>query len=176
MAAPSLPLTPSFPAIAAQTIKIEGGFVDNPQDPGGATNLGVTQRVLDAMRREHPDWMLPPSVADLAEPQAVLIYRTYWDAIRGDALPTPLASCVFKQAINQGATRAIIELQMSLGVALDGNLGPVTIAAANRKDALDGVVDFIACAELNYARSADFPLFGKGWFRRATRTAIQAFS
>ncbi len=136
----------------------------------------MTQTVLDTMRAAHPEWNLPASVADLTTEGATLIYRTYWDAIFGDLLPGPLASCMFKQAINQGAHLAIIELQMSLSLRVDAQLGPVTIAAANHKPIRDTVVDFLAVSELNYMRSVNFPRFGKGWLRRSVRTAIEAFA
>lgn len=154
---------------------MEGGLVDNPKDPGGRTNLGITQATLDAAHATIPG--LPATVDELTPASVALIYRPrYWEAVRGDELPPALASCVFKQAVNQGVPRAIIELQDSLDVALDGHLGAVTLARAAAKDPKTAVTDFEAAAILNYVRSSNWPSFGKGWVRRAVRTGVEAFA
>lgn len=154
---------------------MEGGLVDNPADPGGRTNLGITQATLDGARKDIAG--LPATVDELTQVTAGMIYKPlYWDRVQGDVLPPALASCVFKQAVNQGVSRAIIELQDSLGLALDGRLGPVTIAAAQRKEPKAAVTDFEAAAILNYARSSQWSDFGKGWVRRAVRTSVEAFA
>lgn len=154
---------------------MEGGLVDNAKDPGGRTNLGVTQATLDEARATIAG--LPATVDELTPATVGLIYRPrYWDAVRGDELPPALASCVFKQAVNQGPARAIIELQDSLDVALDGHLGPVTIAKAGAKDPRAAVIDFESAAILNYMKSSNWAAFGKGWVRRAVRTSVEAFT
>jgi lysozyme family protein len=154
---------------------MEGGLVDNPADPGGRTNLGITQRTLDGCRSTIPG--LPATVDELTPATAALIYRPmFWDAVRGDELPEAIASCLFKQAVNQGVPRAIIELQDSLGLALDGHLGPVTLSAAARKDPVAAVTDFEAAAIMNYVKSSNWTNFGRGWVRRAVRTSVEAFA
>jgi len=162
----------AFDKALAELLGLEGGLVDDPL--GGRTNLGVTQARLDEARAKHPDWNLPEKVDDLTPDPVRPIYREYWDGVCGDKLQPALASCVFKQAVNQGPARAIIELQASLNVAVDGDLGPVTVAAANRKPPVDAVVDFISAAIVNYTRDAGWPGNGRGWVRRAVRTAMQA--
>ncbi len=165
----------NFARALIELLVLEGGLVDNPADPGGRTNLGVTQKLLDQVRHKYAD--LPAVVDDLTPDNVAPIYKgEFWDAIRGDELPAAIASCVFKQAVNQGAGRAIIELQSSLGLALDGNLGPVTLAAAQRKDPKHAVADFISAAILNYTRSSNFETFGHGWINRAVQTAVEAFA
>jgi lysozyme family protein len=168
-------MSAAFDKALAELLVLEGGLVDNPKDPGGRTNLGITQATLDACRATISG--LPATVDALTPATAALIYRPkYWDAVAGDQLPAALASCLFKQAVNQGVQRAIIELQDSLGLALDGHLGPVTIAAAQRKDVKSAVTDFEASAILNYSRSSNWATFGKGWVRRAVRTTVEAFA
>jgi lysozyme family protein len=165
----------AFSKALVELLVLEGGLVDNPADPGGRTNLGITQLTLDAVRSKYPG--LPAKVDELTPDTVAPVYKgEYWDAVRGDELPQALASCVFKQAVNQGVPRAVIELQQSLELIVDGNLGPVTVAAAQRKHPPDAVADFIVASILNYTRSSNFATFGKGWIRRAALTAVEAFA
>lgn len=78
---------------------------DDPIDPGGRTNLGITQRTLDAWRADHPD--APTRVDDLTIDTVGPIYRDrYWLKAGCDQLPEPLALVVFDTAVNLGVTRA----------------------------------------------------------------------
>lgn len=144
----------------------EGGYVDHPSDPGGATNLGITIGTLKAWRGK------PVSKADvkaLTKAEAGLIYRrNYWDQVRGDELPTGLDYAVFDFAVNSGVSRAVKYLQASLGVAQDGKLGPVTLTEATRSDTAE-VIDDLCDRRLAYLkRLKTWPTFGKGWTRRVS--------
>jgi lysozyme family protein len=117
--------------IIAFTIGLEGGFVDNATDPGGATNWGVTQHYLNVARAANVVLDLPANVADLTQVQAAQLYAAdQWVAVKGDSLPWPLALMAFDMAVNEGPNRAIVTLQQALGVTADGVLGPATLSAA----------------------------------------------
>lgn len=141
----------------------EGGFVHHPRDPGGATNKGVTQKVYDAFRysrgRSHQ------SVRFLEEGELEAIYKLqYWDAIRGDLLPSGLDYAVFDFAVNSGVNRAAKFLQAVLGVKQDGQIGAMTLSAiVNPKWTINALCD----RRMGFLRRlGTFATFGKGWTRR----------
>ena len=160
--------------IIARIIGIEAGYVDNPRDPGGATKYGVTQRYLDEHRGRVPG--LPASVADLTIAEATALYvADEWAEIQGDALPWPVAYLVMDTAVNSGAAEAVKLLQQALGLAVDGNLGPVTVAAANRGSVEDLCIEFAARRGVHYASlCATLAQFELGWMRRLIRSCITA--
>ena len=105
----------------------EGGFVQHPSDPGGATKFGITRETLARARGR------PVSVDDVRRPDArrrpsPIYRRLYWDAVRADELPPGLDLAVFDLAVNSGPSRAVRMLQAVLGVEADGIVGPVTLA------------------------------------------------
>ena len=105
------------------TLRWEGGFSDNPADPGGRTDHGIAETF-------HPEaWadgkVTPEEAAD--------IYRTsYWDAVEGDRLPEDLAVAMFESAVNPGVTASIMFLQAALGVGVDGVAGVKTWLALEK--------------------------------------------
>lgn len=150
----------------------EGGYVDHPSDPGGATNLGITHKTLARWRKISPWWQLPKSaVRDLQRPEAARIYRaSYWDRCRADSLPPGLDLALFDFAVNSGPDRAIRSLQAELGVAADGQIGPLTLDAVETYGARKGLGALIGAlcdrrlAFLN--RLSTFAVFGRGWTAR----------
>jgi lysozyme family protein len=103
----------NFPACLAITLKYEGGYSDNPRDPGGPTCRGITQRVYDAYRHGPLGYR---SVRYIAENEVQDIYRhQYWDAIRGDDLPAGVDLIAFDIAVNSGPGRATQWLAASAG-------------------------------------------------------------
>jgi lysozyme family protein len=119
-----------FEECLAHVLQSEGKFVDDPLDPGGATNQGITQKVYDAWRTARS---LPErSVADIedAEVRAIYIER-YWAAGRCGELPQPIDLIHFDAAVNHGVGTANRMLQTALGVGIiDGVVGKNTLAAA----------------------------------------------
>lgn len=121
--------------VAKIVLKHEGGLVDDPDDKGGRTNLGVTSGTLARARAVIPD--LPERVDDLTVSQALSIYqRLYWDACRCEQIPEPVDFLVFDAAINCGTGGAGKQLQRALNrmggdLKEDGSIGPLTLAAAN---------------------------------------------
>lgn len=85
--------------------KWEGGYVDHPNDPGGATNRGVTQRTYDAWRKSKGQ--PTRSVKELTKDEEVLIYyELYWSKAGCSELDYPMNIAVFDTAVNCGVGRA----------------------------------------------------------------------
>jgi lysozyme family protein len=157
-------MTDRFPRALELVLVHEGGYVDHPRDPGGATNLGVTIGTLSG-------WLGRPAtkaeVRALTVDAVAPIYRkNYWDAVRADDLPAGVDYCVFDFGVNSGPRRAIMALQRAVGVADDGRIGPITLAAVKRKSPED-IITRICSDRLSFMRRlSTWPTFGKGWQRR----------
>lgn len=154
----------AFAMALAEVLKHEGGYVDHPHDPGGATNRGVTIGTLSA-------WLGRPAtkaeVKALTVEAVTPIYRkNYWDAVQGDELPPGVALMVFDLAVNSGPGRAANFLQEAVGVTVDGRIGPVTVAKANALPAIDTINKLRERRERFYRGLSTFPTFGTGWLRR----------
>lgn len=138
----------------------EGGYVNDPQDPGGETNWGVTVAVARAHGYTGPMRELPAATAKA-------IYRKlYWDAVRADELPPALRYPVFDAAVNSGVSQSVKWLQRAVGTADDGRIGPQTLAAARAAQP-----DFAARRMLGQrlrfmAGLKTWPRFSGGWARR----------
>lgn len=158
-----------------EILKHEGGFVNHPKDPGGATNKGVIQRTYDSWR----DRKRQPrqSVRSITDAEVAAIYRRdYWDAVKADDLPVGVAYAVFDLAVNSGVKRAARYLQGAVGVAEDGVVGPATIAAARARDP-DAIVNAICDRRMTFLRGLEtFATFGKGWTRRVTDVRAKALA
>lgn len=142
----------------------EGGYVDHPSDPGGATNRGITIATLQRWRREP---VTKQDVKDLTRAEAAKIYLAYyWNAVRADELPTGLDMLMFDAAVNQGPGKSVRLLQEALGVTTDGRIGPQTLGAANAQDVARTIDEFCVLRGLHYASLSTFPTFGHGWLRR----------
>lgn len=138
----------------------EGGYVNHPADPGGATNWGITERVA----RQHGytgDMRLLPRAT------AIEIYRVdYWVRIQGESLPPSVAYHVLDAAVNHGAGNAIRWLQRAAGMADDGKLGPLTLGAVRSMAAVDVVLLFNHERLHFYTKLSTWGSFGRGWTRR----------
>ncbi|MBF0422760.1 MAG: glycoside hydrolase family 108 protein [Magnetococcales bacterium] len=138
----------------------EGGYSNDPNDPGGETRFGIS-------KRQYPNL----DIAHLTRETAADIYRNdYWRRICGDDLPPALAMVVFDAAVNQGVAKASRMVQESLGVTVDGAIGPDTLAMLARKKPADAVRDFMARRACHYAwlvaKNPSMGSFLMGWYRR----------
>lgn len=163
----------NFDDSLTSVLKHEGGFVDDPRDPGGRTNHGVTQTVYN-------DWRvgngLPENdVKDITAVEVMAVYKKrYWDAVKGDELPAGVDYCVFDFAVNSGVSRASRYLQRAVGALEDGKIGPATLAAAREKPA-PGIVETVCNYRLAFLRQlAIFDRFGMGWTRRVEDVRAKA--
>lgn len=139
-------------------LKMEGGLTDDPSDPGGLTNFGISQKSYPKL-----------DIKNLTIEQAKAIYReNYWNACHCDELSPKFAITVFDCAVNQGVGQAIRLLQISLDVDVDGIIGSKTIAASFK--ATSHVKKMLAQRLTAYTRlMIDNPkllVFAMNWFYR----------
>jgi lysozyme family protein len=155
----------NFELSLQKVIEHEGGYVNHPADPGGRTNLGVTQRVWE-------EWVGRPvterEMRALTVAQVSPLYKKrYWDAIHGDRLPAGLDYCLFDTAINSGVGRASRFIQEMVGVTADGVIGPRTLLAiSNRKDTAKLINEYCDKRLDFLQKLKTWPVFGRGWGRR----------
>lgn len=142
-----------------QLLGHEGGYSNNPVDPGGETMWGVTQRVAVANG-------YAGAMRDLPRDTAKVIYRRmYWEAVQADQLPSTLRFDVFDAAVNSGVSQAAKWLQLAVGTTPDGVIGAVTIAAARGAGPL--VPARYSGLRLQFMTNLPtWSAFGKGWARR----------
>lgn len=161
-------MTDAFATALAHVLAHEGGYVDHPDDPGGATNFGITLATLQSWRGRS---VTRADVRALTKAEAGDIYRArYWDVCRCDELPEPVAFIVFDAAVNHGVSRAVRLLQEALGVTADGRIGPATLGAARAADTKSLVTEIAARRMVLYGNLAHFRTFGLGWSRRLMGT------
>ena len=134
----------------------EGGYVNDPHDPGGETNMGISKRSYPSV-----------DIKNLTKEQACKIYQAdYWNKISGDLLPSGLDMVVFDSAVNSGVRKATMWLQEVLGVTVDGVLGPKTLMALKGKDT-STLIDKYLDTRLAFLKS--LPTWGRyknGWTTR----------
>lgn len=155
----------NFELALSEVLKSEGGYVNHPQDPGGATNRGITQAVYDGWRTQHS---IPrASVRYILDSEVKAIYRArYWNAVKGDDLPSGVDYCIFDFAVNSSPTRAAKYLQTAVGAAPDGFVGKDTIAMAADASPTS-VINAVCDSRLTFLRGLrTWATFGKGWERR----------
>ena len=151
-----------FDEIIEVVLEHEGGYVNDPKDPGGETNFGIA-------KRSNPD----VDIKNLTKAEATLIYKTkYWDKNKVESLPEELWHIYFDMCVNMGRSRAVKILQQSAvnrgrNIKVDGGLGPNTIKA------LKGVeLERVRAFRVRYYvelvnKKPDLEKFYFGWFRRA---------
>jgi len=163
-------MSKDFAAALDRVLVHEGGYVNHPKDPGGATNKGVTQRVYDLHRKGKGQ--KPRSVKSIELAEVREIYRKrYWDVIAGDRLPAGVSYVVFDGAVNSGPGQSGKWLQRALGShydgKIDGRVGESTIAAVDRHPNHDVLIVAIIDRRMAFLRSLrTWPTFGKGWTAR----------
>jgi hypothetical protein len=158
----------------AMVIKSEGGFVNNPRDPGGMTNLGVTRTNWQAyMNRDVTEAEMRALTPDTVKP----FYKAmYWDKIKGDQLPSGVDYAAYDLAVNSGVGRAAKYLQEIAGVTADGVIGPKSLEAIQSCDAKE-TADAICDMRLDFLKKlSTFDTFGRGWTDRVCRVKAKATS
>ena len=162
----------SYDQALQAVLRYEGGYVNNPHDPGGATNRGVTQAVYDSYRARKGLPKQPVKACTMDETKD--IYRNlYWNKVHGDDLPIGVDLAVFDFAVNSGPARAAKMLQHLVGVPVDGVIGPATVAAANAKQL--GLTDALCNERARFLQTLPtFVHFGKGWMSRVENVRATA--
>lgn len=169
--------TAAFSAALPFVLRWEGGFVNNPNDPGGATNRGVTQAVYNAWRARQGQ----PSrdVRSIADEEVRSIYEAnYWLPPRCDLLRQQLDLVQFDTAVNMGPGRAVRMLQDALGCEVDGDFGGGTRRAADACDLGSAIAGYCDRREAYYRHlvtaNPKLAVFLRGWLNRlnALRTEV----
>jgi lysozyme family protein len=161
--------SPNFDKVIGPLLVAEGGYVNNPDDPGGETNLGITWPVLKQAISLN---LLPDTttIKSLTVDQAKIIYEElFWKPIKGDTLPITMALYVFDSAVNQGISPAIKMLQRALDVAQDGLMGQATMSAVSKIRPWH-TDRFMAYRAMRYQSTKNFDRFGEGWLIRLFET------
>ncbi|AXH76958.1 MAG: lysozyme family protein [Caudoviricetes sp.] len=150
----------------------EGGYVNNPKDPGGATKYGITHRTLAAHRGVAS--VTPAQVKALSKEEATEIYRrSYWVQSGGDLLPVGIDFMAFDYGVNSGPAQAVKSLQRVVGVTADGIVGGQTVAAV--KAFKGDLIAAYAAERLRFMRTLKtWPVFGRGWRERVVSVEAQA--
>lgn len=137
---------------------IEGGYVNDPNDPGGETNMGITKRT-------YPD----EDIKNLTKERASFLYRRdFWDKCRCGELPPGVDLLVFDISVNQGTDIAIRLLQLAINVTVDGIIGPMTLMTANHQQS-NLRLELNTRRLVRYGNTKNFNIYGLGWIRRAMK-------
>jgi Glycosyl hydrolase 108 len=147
----------NFSKSLAFTLKFEGGKSDDPRDPGGRTNQGVTQRTYDAYCNKYSlgngdVYLMIPSDRDR-------IYKDgYWGKVTGDSLPAGVDLAVFDYSVNSGPARAI-RAYASVG---------------HGKKPADAI-HAVCSSRLSFLHAlGTWSVFGSGWARRVAACEVTA--
>lgn len=160
-------------------LAMEGGWTDDPHDPGGPTNKGIT---LAVYARERGIEITSANLAELKSdlrsiPDSLVrsIYETrYWQPARCPALRPSLALMHFDASVNHGVGAAARFLQEALGVEIDGEIGPITLRAAGIVEPRQTLARYAAIRRQRYRALPHFWRFGRGWLRRVEATLAAA--
>ena len=158
-----------FREALARVLLHEGGKVNDPHDPGGRTNKGITQRVYSAWRARNSLPVRDVFLIDDMEVEA--IYRMqYWQAVHGDVLPRGVGYVVFDGAVNSGVTQSIKWLQRALGPAaggVDGQIGNMTLHAVEADEDNDALIGRICDRRMVFLEALKtWAYYSKGWTLR----------
>lgn len=146
----------SFDISINRVLGNEGGLVDDPDDPGGLTQWGISQRAYPTL-----------DIRALKREGAIVIYRRdFWDRISADKLPPLLQFQALDFAVNCGIETAVRKIQLAAGVADDGHFGPISFTAIAAANPAALTFRFFA-EELDYRRRlSGFQKYGNGWTAR----------
>lgn len=170
---------PTFRDAIETVLKHEGGFVNNPADRGGATNLGITIGTLST-------WLgRQATIADiqnLTKETAIAIYKkNYWDKVSGDAIKYySVALALFDQAVNRGPASAVKQAQKILGLAQDGVVGANTLAALNKMPDSQFLPQYLSASANFYntlvKNDPSQGVFLQGWLNRISSLQTQVYA
>lgn len=146
----------NFETAIARVLSSEGGYSNNIKDPGGETNWGIS-------KRSYPD----VDIKNLTRAEACEIYeRDFWEPVAGNDLPFAVAFEVLDFAVNSGGSVALQYLQRAVGVADDGHIGPVTIAAVKAAPLAPLLLAYLSLRLDFMTRLKNWQDAGRGWARR----------
>ena len=172
-----------------RTIREEGGYVDHPKDPGGATKYGVTIYTarINGLDKDGDGDIDKRDVQLLTIEDAVAVYRRgYWNKLQADFLPSGVDIAAYDYGINSGTSRPAKAMQAIVGgLEVDGVIGPISLAAIHEwcdKRSGDEMVNRLCDQRLAFMQRARHPVtkallwptFGDGWSKRVARIRKEA--
>jgi len=153
-----------FEEAVKQVLKHEGGYVNDPVDPGGETNMGISKKAYPYLNIKEL------TVQDVKD----IYYKDYWLKGQCPKLPQELQHIYFDMVVNMGKSRAVRVLQAAIcgkgmKIAIDGGIGPQTIQAS-LKSGLE--VNRLRSYRVKYyadliSRKPKLEKYWYGWYRRA---------
>lgn len=169
----------TYPYAFRAVLQYEGGYTNDPVDPGGPTNLGVIQEEYDAWRAEHG--RAQQSVRLITQLEASDIFKTkYWDYLGLDGLPAGVDFCIFDAAVNNGVFAAAKFAQRannkvnSQKLTVDGVLGIMSKQYVSACP-LTAFINAFCDERLRYDQAIKtWWKFGRGWTRRVESVRVQA--
>jgi lysozyme family protein len=154
----------SFDRAFQITVGVEGGYVNDPADPGGETKYGISKRA-------HPG----VDIKSLTMDQAKAIYlRDYWTPAGCSSMPERIGHLVFDCAVHHGVKTAIKLLQRALKVADDGEFGPITRGTLTARDTNETANLLMAERAVYMTTCSAWPTFKRGWLKRCFEIARAA--
>ena len=148
----------------------EGGYVNDPSDPGGETNYGISKRAF-------PNEDIKNMTPDRA---GILMYDNYWqpESCGNAFMPDGINLYVFDMAVNMGIDKAGRVLQAAINqvwvnnkqaglVAIDGKIGPATLSALMKLHPVHVLIELDGLRAYTYGTYPGFNKYGYGWERRA---------
>jgi len=153
-------VTRKFDLVFDLILRHEGGYVNDPNDPGGETKYGISKRSFPTL-----------DIKNLTKQKAKEIYYKMWQKYNLDLIPYPLSAILFDIGINIGPKRAIRILQLSLNdlgfkTAPDGIIGPKTSFLCQKAPQTTLAATFLI-KTLGHYISLNKPRYLKGWYNRA---------
>ena len=160
-------------------LEMEGGYTEDPHDPGGPTNFGIILNEFAAWKGERLDAANTERLkGELKRIDAQTVrdiyFANYWQAAGCAELPSALAFMHFDAAVNHGTGTAIRFLQQAVGAGVDGEIGPETRAAVQRASLADALSTYAELRRTRYRSLKHFWRFGRGWLRRVDVTLTRA--
>ena len=168
-----------FANALAHVLKMEGGYTNDPYDPGGPTNKGITLAVLAAWHGVTLDAGsragLIAELKQIPDPVVRAIYLArYWQPAHCPELSAPLAFMHFDTAVNHGVGAATRMLQEAVGAEADGEIGPETRAAIARTEPAAALAAYADIRRRRYRALPHFWRFGRGWLARVDKTLARS--
>lgn len=143
-------------------MRSEGGYVNDPNDPGGETKWGISKRSYPTL-----------NIAALTREDVRIIYRRdFWDRIQADTLKDGVAFQTFDFAVNSGIETAVRYLQRTVNTADDGHWGPKSRAAAAAMDESDTIMRLSALRLRFMTYLSNWPSASRGWARRISENLL----
>jgi lysozyme family protein len=168
----------AFTACLDFTLRQEGGYSHDPNDPGGATNYGITLGTLRSYTGNADLGVAAIQTLSMDTVQAIY-GADYWNRMRCDALLAGVDLMVFDHGVNAGTGRSAMILQQAIGLVgaeVDGSIGPQTLAAAAQMAPATLINDLAARQRTYYQSLGNFQRYGDGWLARVGRRQTTAIT